>query len=196
MLRREEAMYGRSDEATKGLAGLGPPQRSVGASMKTKVGPLVGLTIGVSVVAALVGAFFGGVAGQMYVSESVRNKAQLASAGMWWGGGSGFVVGLLWCQAMIARAVRFGPRKLGRIGAVCGLVAGALSTLVLHIALARVAGLGGLGMLDFGMVVGLPAGLVVGAICGSVCRAAVRQAVRGTENARWTEVCAEERGEE
>jgi len=163
--------------------------------MKTKVGPLVGLTIGVSVVAALVGAFFGGVAGQMYVSEGVRAEAKLASAGMWWGAGSGFVVGLLWCQAMIAIAVRFGPRKLGRIGAVCGLVAGVLSTLVLHIALAQVAGLGGVGLVREGLLFGIPAGLVVGVICGTVCRAAVRQAGRGTENARWTEVPGEKRGE-
>lgn len=97
---------------------------------------------------------------------------------------------------MIAIAVRFGPRKLGRIGAVCGLVAGALSTLVLHVALTRVAGLSGVGMLDFGLVVGLPAGFIVGAICGTVCRAAVRQAVRGTEDLRWTETTTEMRGEE
>ena len=52
--------------------------------MTIKAGWLVGLAIGVSVVAALVGAFFGGVAGQMYISESVRDEAKLASAGMWW----------------------------------------------------------------------------------------------------------------
>jgi len=159
--------------------------------MTIRAGSLVGLAIGVSVVAALVGAFFGGVAGQMYVSESVRNQTQLASAGMWWGGGSGFVVGLLWCAAMVPIALRFGPKKLGRIGALCGLVVGSLATLALHTALARVAGVGGVVMGLECLFFAVPVGLAAGAACGCVCRVEVRRTLPETERMRWAKILAE-----
>lgn len=161
------------------------------AQMNIKVGPLAPFIIGVSVVGAFAGLAFGHSAGILYVYAYVDPHSKYELTGTIWGCASGFVAGLLWCAAMVPIALRFGPKKLGRIGALCGLVVGSLATLALHTALARVAGVGGVGMGLECLFFAVPVGLAAGAACGCVCRVEVRHTLPETERMRWAKILAE-----
>lgn len=159
--------------------------------MKIKAGPLVWLVVAVSMLGALVALPCAGIAVSMYRAENIHHMAHLDLTGMISGSASGFVAGLLWCAAMVPIALRFGPKKLGRIGALCGLVVGLLATLALHTALARVAGVGGVGMGLECLFFAVPVGLAAGAACGCVCRVEVRRTLPETERMRWAKILAE-----
>jgi len=75
---------------------------------------------------------------------------------------------------MFAVVARRSAVNVGRVGALLGLAVGSLSTLLLHVGLARVAGDGGVGMAREGLLIGIPAGLIVGWNCGTLLRGSVQ----------------------
>ncbi len=139
------------------------------------------LFVFVPLVGASVALLWGSQAVQLYLPFGIKNEAlasALSNVGLWWGAATGILAGIIWIAVMSAVVSRVGTARLGRIGSLVGMAVGSLSTLLLHIGLARVSGGGGVGMVREGLLFGIPSGLIAGAVCGCMYRDALLQRVR------------------
>jgi len=130
------------------------------------------------VAGVLVGGFFGSLAPMLYDLEAPRILFQ---AGLVLGCVGGFFAGALWYLRMLSM-IRTGPSYwsvVGR-GALNGLLAGILATVILHAGLMVVTTRWALEALLGGLLFGAPAGAIVGAFCGAIVWI-VRQLRRGGE---------------
>ena len=152
---------------------------------RIQLGPLIGLTVLVCAAGALVAGLFGIAAGQMYVQGDANLWGDPApgiiALGGRWGAVTGVLAGLFWTGVMVAFARRCADNRLHRIGALAGLAAGVLSTLLLHAALMYRTGDHEWSNLQVGLFCGIPDGLLVGAIFGKAWGGILR---RTQEDAR------------
>jgi hypothetical protein len=94
------------------------------------------------------------------------------------GASSGLLVGYAWSRAML-ELTRRGTRSLRGAGAGLGLLAGVISTVILHLILMAARGYGKWpdNLFEIGLFVfvfGMPVGVIVGAICGAAWRRRAR----------------------
>jgi len=147
------------------------------SAARIRIWPFVCLTIFVCAAGIVVGGFFGRLA------VSLAESRWTINLGIGLGGFGGLVAGIVWCTAMIRRAIRKGTADLVARGSILGLGVGLLATCILH---------GGLFLTAMALVIrsgreprlpeseyflvivvalicGAVAGLLTGFICGVLC---------------------------
>jgi len=150
--------------------------------------PIILLVAVILVAGVTAAGFFGSIAGLAYgmqlETRAVSVNRPVYLTGRWWGAFTGLIAGAIWCRVMVPAAIRSRGRRLTGGGALAGLGAGILSTILLHAVLMIVAIRPEPTTLAFvlpiGLACGVVAGLIAGAICGIVCGAAVRRTLRAT----------------
>jgi hypothetical protein len=153
------------------------------------------LAVLVALAGAAVGGFFGSAAGMWlypgleFTERGEPHFSELhTTAGRALGAGSGVAVAVGWSLLMRRMSVGASGLKIVANGAGLGVVAGIVSTLVVHVGLAAVAGrwpdpgwLGAVGM--YVALMGAPAGLATGLACGLVAWGAAAIARRARASA-------------